>query len=311
MAQNSLKDLSVGWIGTGRMGFAMASRLLDAGADVTAWNRTRAKADPLMEKGGKVVDSPTELADRDVVFTMVGGPKDFEEVAMGEHGVLSQGGQTPGMLIDCTSINEESSKKVRNYAKGVGTEMIDAPVSGNHHVVVAGKLSIVASGDAASFEKARPFLEAIGRGVSYVGEGELARMVKICHNVMLGVVAQNMAEITVLAEKGGVPRQAFLDFINNSVMGSMFTTYKTPAFVNLDMTPTFTPPLLRKDMDLGLSAARELGVPMPVTAAARECVQSIIGQGYLEEDFATLLLHEAANAGLDISSEEKEVDTGL
>ena len=311
MAQNSLKDLSVGWIGTGRMGFAMASRLLDAGADVTAWNRTRAKAEPLMEKGGKVVDSPTELADRGVVFTMVGGPKDFEEVAMGEHGVLSQGGQTPGMLIDCTSINEESSKKVRDYAKGVGTEMIDAPVSGNHHVVVAGKLSIVASGDAASFEKARPFLEAIGRGVSYVGEGELARMVKICHNVMLGVVAQNMAEITVLAEKGGVPRQAFLDFINNSVMGSMFTTYKTPAFVNLDMTPTFTPPLLRKDMDLGLSAARELGVPMPVTAAARECVQSIIGQGYLEEDFATLLLHEAANAGLDISSEEKDVDTGL
>ena len=311
MAQNSLKDLSVGWIGTGRMGFAMASRLLDAGADVTAWNRTRAKAEPLMEKGGKVVDSPTELADRDVVFTMVGGPKDFEEVAMGEHGVLSQGGQTPGMLIDCTSINEESSKKVRDYARGVGTEMIDAPVSGNHHVVVAGKLSIVASGDAASFEKARPFLEAIGRGVSYVGEGELARMVKICHNVMLGVVAQNMAEITVLAEKGGVPRQAFLDFINNSVMGSMFTTYKTPAFVNLDMTPTFTPPLLRKDMDLGLSAARELGVPMPVTAAARECVQSIIGQGYLEEDFATLLLHEAANAGLDISSEEKDVDTGL
>ena len=311
MAQNSLKDLSVGWIGTGRMGFAMASRLLDAGADVTAWNRTRAKAEPLMEKGGKVVDSPTELADRDVVFTMVGGPKDFEEVAMGEHGVLSQGGQTPGMLIDCTSINEESSKKVRDYAKSVGTDMIDAPVSGNHHVVVAGKLSIVASGDAASFEKARPFLEAIGRGVSYVGEGELARMVKICHNVMLGVVAQNMAEITVLAEKGGVPRQAFLDFINNSVMGSMFTTYKTPAFVNLDMTPTFTPPLLRKDMDLGLSAARELGVPMPVTAAARECVQSIIGQGYLEEDFATLLLHEAANAGLDISSEEKDVDTGL
>jgi len=311
MAQNFLKDLTVGWIGTGRMGFAMASRLLDAGADVTAWNRTRAKAEPLMEKGGKVVDSPTELADRDVVFTMVGGPKDFEEVAMGEHGVLSQGGQTPGMLIDCTSINEESSKKVRDYAKGVGTEMIDAPVSGNHHVVVAGKLSIVASGNAASFEKARPFLEAIGRGVSYVGEGELARMVKICHNVMLGVVAQNMAEITVLAEKGGVPRQAFLDFINNSVMGSMFTTYKTPAFVNLDMTPTFTPPLLRKDMDLGLSAARELGVPMPVTAAARECVQSIIGQGYLDEDFATLLLHEAANAGLDITSEDKDVDTGL
>lgn len=311
MARSLINDLTVGWIGTGRMGFAMASRLLDAGADLTAWNRTRAKAEPLLENGGKIVESPTQLADRDVVFTMVGGPKDFEEVTIGEDGVLSQNGQTPGMLIDCTSINEESSRKVREYARGVGTEMIDAPVSGNHHVVEAGKLSIVASGDAASFAKARPFLEAIGRGVSYVGEGELARMVKICHNVMLGVVAQNMAEITVLAEKGGVPRQAFLDFINNSVMGSMFTNYKTPAYVNLDMSPTFTPPLLRKDMDLGLSAARELGVPMPVTAAARECVQAIIGQGYLDEDFATLLLHEAANAGLDIKSEESKVDTGL
>jgi 3-hydroxyisobutyrate dehydrogenase-like beta-hydroxyacid dehydrogenase len=311
MADSALSNLTVGWIGTGRMGFAMAKRLLDAGADVTVWNRTRAKAEPLAEFGAKVVDSPAELKDRDVVFTMVGGPRDFEEVAIGEHGVLSQGDQTPGMLIDCTSINEESSKKVREFAKTVGTEMIDAPVSGNHHVVVAGKLSIVVSGDAASFEKARPFLEAIGRGVSYVGEGELARMVEICHNVMLGVVAQNMAEITVLAEKGGVPRHAFLDFINNSVMGSMFTAYKTPAYVNLDMTPTFTPPLLRKDMDLGLAAARELGVPMPVTAAPRECVQAIIGRGHLEEDFATLLLEEAAGAGLEMKSEEKDVKTGL
>ena len=105
MAQSSLKDLSVGWIGTGRMGFAMASRLLDAGADVTAWNRTRAKAEPLLEKGGKIVDSPTELSDRDVVFTMGGGPKDFEAVARGEHGDRSQGGQTPGMLIDLSLIH--------------------------------------------------------------------------------------------------------------------------------------------------------------------------------------------------------------
>ena len=136
-------------------------------------------------------------------------------------------------------------------------------------------------------------------------------MVKICHNVFLGIVAQSLAEITILAEKGGVPRHAFLEFINKSVMGSPFSTYKTPSYVNLDMTPTFTPILLRKDMDLGLAAARHLSVPMPVAAAARECVQSIIGNGYVDCDFAALLLQQAANSGLDVESEEKEIGTGL
>jgi len=311
MAENTLKDLTVGWIGTGRMGYAMAERLIDAGADVTVWNRTQAKAEPLAKKGAKIVGSPAELVDRDVVFTIVAGPADFIEVTTGDKGVLSQGGQTPSMLIDCTTISEEASRQVREYAVGVGTSMIDAPVSGNAKVVAAGKLSFVVSGAPTAYERAKPFLESLGQGVSYVGEGELARMVKICHNIMLGVVAQTLAEITVLAEKGGVPRHAFLDFINKSVMGSPFSAYKTPAYVNLDMTPTFTPVLLRKDMDLGLAAARELGVPMPVAAASRECVQSIIGNGHIDCDFAALLLQEAANAGLKIQSEEMEVGTGL
>ena len=311
MAEHTIKDLTIGWIGTGRMGYAMAERLIAEGADVTVWNRTREKAEPLVEKGAKIVESPGELADRDVVFTMVAGPSDFIEVTTGKDGVLSQGGQTPAMLIDCTTISEEASRQVREYAAQVGTSMIDAPVSGNAKVVVAGKLSFVASGEVGAFEKAKPFLDAIGRGVSYVGEGERARMIKICHNVLLGIVAQSLAEITVLAEKGGVPRHSFLEFINNSVMGSIFSAYKTPAYVNLDLTPTFTPVLLRKDMDLGLAAARELGVPMPVAAATRECVQTIIGNGYVDCDFAALLLQEAANAGLEIESEEKEVGTGL
>jgi 3-hydroxyisobutyrate dehydrogenase-like beta-hydroxyacid dehydrogenase len=189
--------------------------------------------------------------------------------------------------------------------------MIDAPVSGNAKVVVSGKLSIVASGDQKAFERVKHLLEMLGQGVSYVGPGEVARMVKICHNVLLGIMAQTLAEITVLAEKGGVNRHAFLDFINNSVMGSPFSQYKTPAYVNLDMTPTFTPVLLRKDMDLGLSAAKNLGVPMPVAAAARECVQSIIGNGHVDCDFAALILQQAANSGLDIKSEDVDVGTGL
>ena len=151
--------------------------------------------------------------------------------------------------------------------------MLAAPVSGNGKVVKAGKLTIVASGPKESFDMAEPYLDKIGRGVTYVGEGELARMVKICHNLLLGVYSQCLAEITVLAEKGGVPRHATMDFINNSVMGSMFSQYKTPAFVTLDMTPTFTPALLRKDLDLGLKAGESLGVDLPVTATTREMVQ--------------------------------------
>lgn len=311
MLNEELKGKSIGWIGTGRMGFAMAERLLKAGANLSAWNRTRSKAEPLEELGATIVDNPADLVDCNIVFTMVGGPSDFIEVTKGKKGVLAQGNKVPGLLIDCTSISEEASREVREFANSVGTAMIDAPVSGNAKVVKAGKLSIVASGAKDAFDEALPYLQVIARGVSYVGDGELARMVKICHNVLLGVVIQSLAEITVLAEKGGVPRHAFMDFINKSVMGSMFSTYKTPSLVNLDFAPTFTPLLLRKDMELGLTAARNLDVPMPVASMTKEIIQNLIGQGYTECDFAALIEMQAKNSGYEIKSEEVEVGTGL
>ncbi len=311
MLNEELKGKSIGWIGTGRMGFAMAERLLKAGANLSAWNRTRSKAEPLEELGATIVHNPADLVDCNIVFTMVGGPSDFIEVTKGKKGVLAQGNKVPGLLIDCTSISEEASREVREFANSVGTAMIDAPVSGNAKVVKAGKLSIVASGAKDAFDEALPYLEVIARGVSYVGDGELARMVKICHNVLLGVVIQSLAEITVLAEKGGVPRHAFMDFINKSVMGSMFSTYKTPSLVNLDFAPTFTPLLLRKDMELGLTAARNLDVPMPVASMTKEIIQNLIGQGYTECDFAALIEMQAKNSGYEIKSEEVEVGTGL
>ena len=311
MLSGKLSEKKVGWIGAGRMGYAMAERLLKAGVDVSVWNRTREKAEPLAELGAQIVDSPSDLASKDIVFTMVGGPADFIEVTKGENGVLSQGANVPGLLVDCTSISEEASREVRAFANDVGTSMLDAPVSGNAKVVKAGKLSVVASGSKEAFDEASPFLDVIAEGVSYVGEGELARMVKICHNVFLGVVIQSLVEITVLAEKGGVPRHAFMDFINKSAMGSMFSTYKTPSLVNLDFTPTFTPLLLRKDMELGLSAARNLDVPMPVASMTKEIIQNLIGQGHTECDFAALIGMQAKNSGYQIESEEKEVGTGL
>ena len=144
-----------------------------------------------------------------------------------------------------------------------------------------------------------------------MGEGAVARLVKICHNLMLGVVAQSLAEITVLAEKGGVSRAAFLEFLNKSVMGSMFTRYKTPAIVNLDFTPTFTPALLYKDFHLGFEAAEEHGVPMPVAAAAQQVVQALMGFGYDEVDFMALLEFEARASALELEAENVPVSDGL
>jgi len=312
MSDDTLKKLSVGWIGTGRMGYAMAYLLLDAGCDVTVYNRTRAKAEPLAEYGAKIVDRPAELADRDIVFTMVAGPADLEAVIAGPEGVLSNASATPGIFVDCTSVNDEASEVARRATAERGAAFIAAPVSGNAKVVKARKLTTVASGPKETFDTVRPFLETIApNGATHVGDDDMARTMKICHNVFLGVVTQSLAEITVLAEKYGVRRSDFLEFMNQSVMGSTFSKYKTPAFVNLDLTPTFTPVLLRKDMDLGLSLGRELGVPMPIAAATRELIQSAIGRGHTDCDFSVLLQEEAAAAGLNIEPENVEVSDGL
>ena len=308
--KQDLRSRKLGWIGTGRMGYAMAKRLLEAGCDVSVYNRTRAKAEALEPFGARVLDSPADLADRDLVFTMVSGPDDLFSVICGDNGLLG-GSATPKLVVDCSSVSEEGSERVRKALKERGCDMLSAPVSGNAKVIKAGRLTVVASGPKPAFALAKPYLQAIGEGVTYVGEGELARMVKICHNVLLGVVTQSLAEITVLAEKGGVPRHALLDFINNSVMGSMFTRYKSPAFVNLDWTPTFTPPLLCKDMDLGLSAGKKLGVPMPVATATRREVQEAIDAGHTECDFGILLEMQAQASALKLSPENVEVDDGL
>jgi 3-hydroxyisobutyrate dehydrogenase len=314
-----MSKLKIGWVGMGRMGYPMAERLVKAGYDVHIWNRTRAKAEPLAAKGATLVDSPRDLAGVDVLATMVSTGKDVEQVYFGENGVLS-GNKTPGIFLDCSSIAVDQSAALRKRLAERGAELVASPVSGNGKCVKAGKLSAVVSGPRAAFEKVEPIIATIaGNGVSYVGEGELARFCKIAHNVFLGVVMQNLAEITVLAEKAGVPRRAFLDFMNNSVMGSIFTRYKTNALVNLDWTTTFTPELLRKDLDLGLSSARALGVPMPVTAATREALQAHFGaatlkddpEAYLQMDFAAILETVALSAGLKLVSENSPYPTGL
>jgi 3-hydroxyisobutyrate dehydrogenase len=301
----------LGWVGAGRMGQQLAQRLLDAGLELAVYNRTREKAEPLAQRGAQLVDSPADLADRDIVFTMVADSGDVEQVISGAHGLLSRADAAPRMIIDSTTISPTEAVAIRSVVESRGVAMLAAPVSGNPKVAASGRLSIVASGPREAWLEARPYLELLARKVSYVGEGERARLVKVCHNLMLGVVAECMAEITVLAEKGGVSRADFLAFLNDSVMGSMFTRYKSPAFVNLDFKPTFTPTLLLKDFHLGLDAARELDVSMPIAAATEQIVQGMVALKGNDVDFATLLELVAEASGLELRPENVVVDDGL
>ncbi len=312
---------TVGWIGIGRMGYPMVERLLKAGHKAEVWNRTKSKAEPLAALGAKIRDKPVELADVDILFTMVSTGSDLDEVYFGKDGVASGGkNKVPRIFVDCSSISVEESEEIRGKLSARGASFISSPVSGNGKTVKAGKLSSVASGPKAAFDEVKPLIVTFApRGVAYVGEGELARICKIAHNVMLGVVIQNLAEITMLTNKAGVPRHAFLEFMNNGVMGSIFTRYKSNALVNLDFTTTFTPSLLRKDLDLGLEAARNLEVPMPVTAATREAVQAHFGaamlkqdpEEYLAADFAALIETVALASGVKLEPEGVNVPTGL
>ena len=311
MTTQDVSGRSVGWIGIGRMGYAMAERLAKAGADLTVWNRTRAKAEPLAAFGAKVATDVADLAACELVFVMVSTWKDVDAVIAGPSGLLSRGATKTKLVVECSSISLEGSAALRETLRARRIELLAAPVSGNAKVIKAGRLSFVCSGPRAAFDAALPFLRMIAPAASYVGEGELARVVKICHNVFLGVVTQSLAEITVLAQKAGVPRHAFLAFMNDSVMGSTFSRYKTPAFVNLDYTPTFTPLLLRKDFDLGLAAAHALDVPMPVSAVTAQLVQASVSSGRVEEDFAILLDLQAAASGLELKPENVAVDDGL
>jgi 3-hydroxyisobutyrate dehydrogenase-like beta-hydroxyacid dehydrogenase len=292
------------------MGYQLVLRLLSAGYEVAAYNRTRSKAEPLAEHGAKIVDVPAALAGRDVVFVMVAADKDLEAVISGPGGLLSAGA-APRVVVDSSTVSTEASARIRAVVEDAGAQFLAAPVSGNPKVIASGKLTVAASGPRAVFEQVEPLLATWGRAVTYVGEGEAARLVKIAHNVFLGVVIESLAEITVLAERGGVSREAFLEFINDSVLGSTFTRYKSPALVNLDFHPTFTTALLRKDLQLGLSAGRQLGVPMPLAAAADMLVAQAVGAGYADDDFATLVLEQARRSGYQIEPRHVPVDDGL
>jgi 3-hydroxyisobutyrate dehydrogenase len=305
----------IGWIGLGRMGEAMAARLVKAGHGISVWNRTASKADPLAQIGAEVVTDKAAMAHCATVFTMVSTTDDLKDILLGPNGVIGGGvlggNARPKRVVDMSSISDTGSAEIRRGLTAAGVAYLSAPVSGNAKVAKAGKLLVVASGPKAEYDAVQPLLAALGRAVMYVGEGELSRIWKIAHNTMFGVIIHSLCEITLLAEKAGIPRHLFLESINQSVLGSMQTRYKTPALVNLDFTTTFTPKLLLKDMDLGMGAAKAHGVAMPIASATRESLQTLANQYPGDIDFSVLLLELARAAGMKLEPENVKVSDGL
>ncbi len=287
----------LGWLGTGRMGEAMATHLVEAGNEVLVWNRTRSKTERLAEKGATVVDAITDLGKADIVFVMVAGPADLEAVVAGPGGLLTAD-EKPSVIVDCSTVDAEASAAIREAANEAGVEFLAAPVSGNPHVVAEGEAVFMVSGPVEVFDRAKPYLETIAKKAVHVGLEEQSRLVKLAHNLYLGIMVQALAEVVVLAEKAGTPREAFLEFLNGTVLGSDWVRKRTKDLVEMDWTPTFTSELLRKDFDLGLQEARNLEVPMPVGALVHQLIQSLIGTGYRDKDFLSLYVQQARWAEL-------------
>jgi 3-hydroxyisobutyrate dehydrogenase-like beta-hydroxyacid dehydrogenase len=293
----SASATTVGWLGTGRMGTAMAARLLDAGDQVLAWNRTRSKTRPLADRGASVASELSDLGGCDLVFITVAGSADLEQVVTDELGLLAADPR-PAVIVDCSTVSVEASARVRAAADAAGVGFLAAPVSGNPHVVAAGGASIVASGPDDTFRRAKPYLERIAGTVTHAGTGEQSRLVKLCHNLYLGMMVQALVEVTALAEKGGTDRAAFLTFLNGTGLGSEWTRRRAADLISRDWTPTFTTELLRKDFDLGLGAARSLDVPLPVASVVSQLIQSAINTGLAGQDFLALYDQQARAAGL-------------
>lgn len=293
-----MAEQTIGFIGAGRMGSAMIGRLLDAGRSVKVWNRTAAKAAPLAARGAVIVDAIADLGSCPIVISCVSSSPDLLAVLLGPDGLLGASA-LPSVVVDCSTVSAEASAQVREACAERGVAYLASPVSGNARVVAAGECCLVVSGDHGVFDETKAVLDDISGTTVWVGPAEQSRLVKLAMNVFLGVTVQSLVEVITLVEKGGTSREDFLDVLNSTMVTTEWIRRRTPELLSLDWTPTFTMELIRKDFDLGLTAARDLEVPMPTSAVVHHLIQAAIGMGWRETDFVSLYSAQAAVAGLD------------
>jgi 3-hydroxyisobutyrate dehydrogenase-like beta-hydroxyacid dehydrogenase len=279
---------TVGLIGLGNMGTAIAERLLDAGYPLLVSNRTPEKAEPLRARGAVVTASPEELtAQADVVITSLADDDALESVAA----TVVDAARPGTVLVDVSTVSPDASARVAARAEAASVDYLRAPVSGNPSVVRAGSLTFIVSGPRETLERVEPVLHAIGPTVHHVGDGEQARAVKLAINLMIAVLAQSISEALVLGEASGVSRAALLEVMGSSAVGAPFVKYKAQALLDDDYSATFTMTLMEKDIDLVLEAAARAGVGLPLAGELKGYLHAAVDAGYGDDDFIALFQH--------------------
>lgn len=279
--------LTVGLIGLGNMGTAIAERVLDAGYGLAVYNRTPEKAEPLRRRGAVVAETPADLVEQvDVVLTSLADDEAFTAVAA----EVLAAAPPRTVLVDMSTVSPGASARVASLAEEASVEYLRAPVSGNPSVVRAGNLSFIVSGPRETLERVEPVILAIGPTIHHVGGGEQARIVKLAINLMIAGLAQLMSEALVLGEASGVSRADLLEVMGSSAAGAPFVKYKTEPLLREDFSATFTTALMEKDIGLVLDAAEEAGVELPVATEMKTLLRAAIDAGYADDDFIALYL---------------------
>jgi 3-hydroxyisobutyrate dehydrogenase-like beta-hydroxyacid dehydrogenase len=289
----------LGYVGLGVMGSAIVRRLLDAGHDVSVWNRTRDKAEPLLEAGAGWASTPREAAERsEIVFTMVTNTAAVQAVTDGDDGVLA--GLGPGKLyVDMSTGNPADVRELAVRVGAAGAQMLEAPVSGTSVTVEQGKASLMVGGDDDAFERARPVLEAIASRVIHIGPSGAAATMKIAVNLSLAVQMLAFSEGVLLAEKSGIPREKAVEAMLASVIASPMVAYRGPLVLGHPDEVWFDCRMMQKDLNLALELGRRLEVPLPTTAVTNELLTAANGMGIGERDFAVLFDVLAGLSGVE------------
>jgi 3-hydroxyisobutyrate dehydrogenase len=289
---------NLGYIGLGAMGGRMANRLLDKGHVVTGYNRTRAKAQWLVDRGMKWGDTPRAVAEAaDVIMVMVTDSKSLDAVSSGPDGFLA-GLRDGKIVVDSSTVSPAISRDVAEKVRAKGGDMVDAPVSGSVATLEAGKLSVMVGGKRATFDRIKPILEDIGPKVTHVGDNGLALSIKIAHNLSLAVQMLAFSEGVLLAEKSGISREVAVDVLTHSVIASPMVQYRGPFVLGLPEESWFDVNMMQKDLMLALEMGRRLDVPLPTTAVTNEFLTAARGMGLASYDFAVVFKVLAQMAGL-------------
>jgi 3-hydroxyisobutyrate dehydrogenase-like beta-hydroxyacid dehydrogenase len=288
----------LGFIGLGVMGSRMAKRLLDAGHTVTGYNRTRSKAQWLLDLGMQWGETPAAVAQAaDVVFSMVANTAALQAVTGGSDGVLA-GLRSGTVFVDMSTVSPTVSRTLAAQVAALGGQMLDAPVSGSVITLEEGRLSLMVGGDRGAYEQVVPILQDIGPKVTYVGANGLAASMKIATNLSLAVQMLAFSEGVLLAEKSGIARETAVEVLLNSVIASPMVKYRGPFVLGLPEEAWFDVNMMQKDLLLALDMGRELNVPLPTTAVTNEMLTAAGGMGLADKDFAVVFEVLARMAGL-------------